>query len=73
MDKRGILKLIYQQSQSDHQYIPMGIGSIPVVDIIKVDRKARELVKELEHDKLVEIQDSQLILTNMGKYLAKLL
>ncbi|KXG76412.1 hypothetical protein [Thermotalea metallivorans] len=70
MDKANLLKMMYAHEQVGNQ------SSEPypsLEDMIKGDKKLKKLVSQLLDEQLVQYQNSKLVLTNMGKYLAKIL
>lgn len=70
MDKANLLKMMYAHEKFGNQ------SSEPypsLEDMIKGDKKLKKLVSQLLDEQLVQYQNSKLVLTNMGKYLAKIL
>ncbi|MDF2545229.1 MAG: hypothetical protein K0R93_127 [Anaerosolibacter sp.] len=70
MDKISVLKMIYEK-ESDHDKTDG--SNISLDELIRGDRKLRKLIGDLQSEQLVQYTNSKLSLTNMGKYLAKIL
>ena len=70
MDKISVLKMIYEK-ESDHD--KTNSSNMSLDDLIRGDHKLRKLIGDLQSEQLVQYTNSKLSLTNMGKYLARIL
>ncbi|MBB6214078.1 putative methyltransferase [Anaerosolibacter carboniphilus] len=70
MDKITLLKMIYEKESAVNQVDDQNIS---LEDLISGDRKLRKLISDLQSEQLVQYTNSKITLTNMGKYLAKIL
>lgn len=48
-------------------------SSCPIQDQIRMDKKLKKIIQELQLEKLVDYQDQKYQLTNIGLYIAKML
>ncbi|MFZ5968036.1 MAG: hypothetical protein ACOYVK_12810 [Bacillota bacterium] len=72
MNKADLLKQFYfEQVQEDQNKASK--NTLPIEEQILVNERLRRLVRELETEKLIEYHDSHFVLTNIGKYLARIL